>query len=635
MSLTIRRVAVPSLLVLGVLLAAGPAVAQTPCFDPGGSRQAVYYAGPSNDISCVVDFATGQSRSVIVGGQGTNFNGLSVLFEGEGSGGGLSIVVGSSTQSGDIEVFDCDAAGEQCALRGVAALFSQVKGVALDTFGNIAAVNGSRILYAPRCTKGDPGCPASGYGANHGPLVVPGLSQLVDVRFVSNAIASVDGALYNPGDVLVLGPGQLRAYKASELAAGALATSTLVANLPPGTTGTGLALFPKSGEVLVTTNGGRVLVISRQGAVQTPDFVTGIGQGVSAAIGNNAPTGDDPANGAEVFITANSNGRVIRYVAQRSSGTLVANPGVPAQVVSTGNPPYGIGNATLTDAAWTSAGSNVHVNPAVGYDLTFEKVNTSGFSASRTYLIEQSQVPGGVLQGSLVGLPDAFTRTIPDYVGCFPRCVGTGCIPSGCFYLVSVAETSADVFGATQQHHFDETPFGIHADCDDEPQPRLFHATDDDDAPIAEGDSFTDITTGCGSHIGRGGQFSLFLTGSDGRSFSDIVNDKFAHLASSLNGTNVSLGGLAPFIKKNTKGSLSRDLDKATAAWGRGNVAQAQSYLASMVATVKANLSSFSRCSGGVCRNSPGEIIARAESASFMVCQAGGGLAAACGRELN
>jgi len=631
MSLTIRRVAPLSLLLLGVLLAARPAAAQTPCFDADGSRLAVYFSSPNNNISCVIDFATGQSRSVIAGGQGTNFKGLAVLFKGVGSGGGLSIVAANSTQTGDIQVFDCDADGEQCAQRGVAAAFSQAKGVALDTFGNIAAVNDSRILYVPRCITGDPLCPASGYGSNHGPLVVPNLGQLVDVRFVSNAIASVTGASYNPGDVLVLGPGQLRAVKASALAAGALATSTLVANLPAGTSGKGLALFPKTGEALVTTNEGRVLVISRQGAVQNPDFVAGIGQGVSAAIGNNAPTGDDPASGAEVFLTANSSGRVIRYLAKRSGGKLVADPAAPAQVIATGNPPYGVGNATLTDAAWTSAGSNVLVNPAVGYDLTFEKVNTSGFSATRSYLIEQGQVPGGVLHGSLVGLPDGFTRTIPSYVGCFPRNVG----PAGCYYLVSVAETSADVFGATQQHHFDETPFGLQADCEVLPQPRLFHATDDDDPAVTEGASFADITAGCGSHIGRGGQFSLFLTGWDSRSLAQIVDDKLANLTSSLNGTDLAHGGLAPFIKKNTKGALSRDLDKAIAAWNSGDEAEAQSRLAAMVATVKSSLSSFSRCSGNVCRNSPGEIIARAESASFMVCQAGGGTAHDCGRELN
>ncbi len=238
-----------------------------------------------------------------------------------------------------------------------------------------------------------------------------------------------------------------------------------------------------------------------------------------------------------------------------------------------------------------------------------------------------------MLQGSLVGLPDGFSRTIPSYVGCFTRNVG----PVGlCYYLVSVAETSADVFGATQQHHFDEAPFGLSwptaRSC---PSRRLFQATDDDDPAVSEGPIFADITAGCGSHIGRGGQFSLFLTGWDSRPLAQIVDDKFANFASSLNGTNVLTGGLAPFIKKNTKGSLSRDLDRAITAWNSGDEAAAQSYLAAMVATVKSSLSSFSRCSGGVCRNSPGEIIARAESASFMVCQAGGGTAHDCGRELN
>ena len=244
-------------------------------------------------------------------------------------------------------------------------------------------------------------------------------------------------------------------------------------------------------------------------------------------------------------------------------------------------------------------------------------------------------MPGGVLQGSLVGLPDGFSRTIPSYVGCFTRSVG----PVGlCYYLVSVAETSADVFGATQQHHFEEDAVrALQAGpCEGNPQqPRLFHATDDDDPAVIEGDELRDITAGCGSHIGRGGQFSLFLTGSDSRSLAQIVDDKLANLASSLNGTDLAHGGLAPFIKKNTKGSLSRDLDRAISAWSSGDEAAAQSFLAAMVATVKSSLSSFSRCSGSVCRNSPGEIIARAESASFMVCQAGGGTAHDCGRELN
>ena len=134
MSSTIRRTASLSFLLVSAFLAAGSAAAQTPCFDPESSRLAVYYSSPNNNISCVIDFATGQSRSVIAGGQGTNFKGLAVLFKGVGSGGGLSIVAANSTQTGDIQVFDCDDVGEQCVPRGVAAAFSQAKGVALDTF---------------------------------------------------------------------------------------------------------------------------------------------------------------------------------------------------------------------------------------------------------------------------------------------------------------------------------------------------------------------------------------------------------------------------------------------------------------------------------------------------------------------
>ena len=64
----------------------------------------------------------------------------------------------------------------------------------------------------------------------------------------------------------------------------------------------------------------------------------------------------------------------------------------------------------------------------------------------------------------------------------------------------------------------------------------MFQATDDNDAPILEGKSFVDITTGCNSHIGRGGQFSMFLTGWDERGRVDIVDEKLANLTSAIIG---------------------------------------------------------------------------------------------------
>ena len=77
----ILRASSSALALLAVVLVARPGFAQTPCFDPGSSRQAVSFASPNSDISCVIDFATGQTRSVVAGGQGTNFKGLAVLFK--------------------------------------------------------------------------------------------------------------------------------------------------------------------------------------------------------------------------------------------------------------------------------------------------------------------------------------------------------------------------------------------------------------------------------------------------------------------------------------------------------------------------------------------------------------------------
>jgi len=631
LTVPIRRTLAALATSVALLMAAGEATAQV-CFDPTSSRQAVYFTGPDNDISCVLDFETGSSRQVANSG-GSLFKGIYVLYEGEGA--GLSLVAASSTQGGDIQVFGCDANGESCAKRGVAAVFSQVSGVALDTYGNLAAVNNSRILYAPRCTPGDTSCasqgfdPAAGYGAVVGPLAVPGMSQLVDVRFVSNAIetSTLAGAKYQPGDVLVLGPSEVRALHASDLAGGSLGSPVLVASLPGGYQATGFALFPKTGELLVTTNQGRILVYDRTGTSQGPDFVSSTGgQAVNAAIGNTNPTSPDPASSSEVFITATNNGRVIKYTATRQGGALVAATG-SAQMVTTGNPPYGVGNATLTDAAWTGTGAGVTVVPAVGHELTFNNVSTPGFSESRVYLIEKTAGWTGAITGDMVGLPSTFSRSVPSHIECIPRTGG------GCYYLVYVAESTAGFFGSTQKHVIEDEEFGLTATCGavfDE-QPRLFYAPDDPQTEIVEGglltpaadrQGFIDISTGCGSHIGRGAQFSLFLSGRDLRAVSEIATAKLAALQLALTATDATQGGLAPFVPKKIRKTLTNAISKAISADAKGDVAGARSYLASIVSTVQENVSGFPATAGGVTRNAAGEIIARAESAGFTVCGA-------------
>ena len=160
----------------------------------------------------------------------------------------------------------------------------------------------------------------------------------------------------------------------------------------------------------------------------------------------------------------------------------------------------------------------------------------------------------------------------------------------------SSADTGADVFGGTQQHHFEEDPFGFSTTCYEpsgpdagQPfnspdllgynaalqtsQPRVFQATDDNDAPILEGKSFVDITTGCNSHIGRGGQFSMFLTGWDERGRVDIVDEKLANLTSAIIESTPVNGGVAPYISDSIKSALRTKIGAVRGAWKVDRVA--------------------------------------------------------------
>jgi len=641
MSPKLGRRSLLALASLGIALTeVRPAAAQSQCFG-GGLRPAVYFTTPDNDVSCVL-FSTGETRRVINDATGALFKGVHALFEGDGA--GVSLVVASSTQGGDIQVYGCNAAGELCSLRGQAAILKDAIGVALDTFGNLAAVSGGEILYARRCTPGGGACdgvsPTSGYDAPTTPVAVSPPSQLLDVRFVSNAVEQLDeescptaspqaAPKYQPGDVLVLASDRVGVLDNGQ------ASLKNTIPLAPGFSASGFALFPKTGELLVATTQGTLLVYNRCGE-RLADFASPGGQLVGVAVGNTNPGGADPASGSEAYVTAKSSNRVLRYVAARQGPNLV---GGSPQTVGVTNPPQGVANASLTDSAWTPPGVNSLVNPAVGHDIVFANVGPDGgFSQSRVYLIKESALAltAGTITASMVGLPSTFTgRQVPGTVHCFDHSDGN------CYFAVYVADTSVSVFGTTQEHELHEEVLGFkETDCNGvlTPQPRLFRATDQNDPAIVEGSSFADVTTGCNSHIGRGGEFSIFLTGHDERSMLTIANEKLASLKTALTRTDPATGGLSPYIKKATQKTLSRDLDKAIAAFGRSNETSARSYLDSMVATVMGNPGSFwacpnnspPSCAAPTRRNAPGEIISRAESANFMICQSGGDPVSVC-----
>jgi hypothetical protein len=149
-------------------------------------------------------------------------------------------------------------------------------------------------------------------------------------------------------------------------------------------------------------------------------------------------------------------------------------------------------------------------------------------------------------------------------------------------------------------------------------QPRTFYGTDADDPAIVEGAALTDISTGCASNIGRGGQTSVIVTGWDDRDPSDTAAEKLALLGAALGGKDPKQGGLAPYVSKKTLKKLSKELNDAVKAFGRGKTAKAMEELQEFVDIVRCHPGDFDNSA----RNVSGELVARGDSALFMVCGA-------------
>jgi hypothetical protein len=446
-------------------------------------------------------------------------------------------------------------------------------------------------------------------------------------------------------DVIVLAakPAKLLRYAAAAVKArvegGAEPTPSAVPGSLGADTPSGLALFP-TGEIFVVTRQGSVLVVS--GGVSNVFTALG-GAGAQVATSVEGGAAQDPVASGRVLVTGN--GQVLSFGLARVAGQLVASPSAPDGSVGA-NVPFGVADASLGGAVYTPASAGpLVVHLPGGHEVTFEKLNTGGLTQGNYYVVPESTVRSAPATGSC-GYGEALTlegvtRCVPSYVRGYPlggsTCQKNG---AGCYYLIFVADTGANLFGSTQQHHFEEDEFGFTTNCygagpyfpPDPKQPRTFHGTDANDAPVIEGEDVFDISSGCGSHIGRGGQFSVFVTGWDSRSVQSVTTDKLIHLQSALVGTNALVGGLAPYInpyllgnstKRNT---LANDIYLARQAWSCGDKEKTIANLDSFIARIKAALpvaGKFTECPVGLpCRNAPGELVARAESAAFLACGA-------------
>jgi hypothetical protein len=599
------------------------------------ATQSVYFTGPSNQIS-KINFDTGAITPVVTD-SGTNFKGLVVRSDAAVQ----RLIVANSTQGGDIRIYNSDGTDGATIVP-----FPSAEGLALATSGDLFAVNadpgGADVLVlVPRDTTCDTapsaGCRPGGYRDAIVLDQIQGVDLLADVRWAPTA---QEGWLYGAGDVLVLvnRPAALLRYTRDFVTRKRLGEAPDPADHSPytvavdfaGTAPTGLALTP-SGQILVSTQQGRVLRFGPAASscdAGTCDFVSSVGgSAVGIAVGLQKATSTSPGL-PEAFVTVHNGGSVNRYKIN-ADGT-----GSPDGAVSA-NSPSGVGNASLTDAIFTpTSNTPVTILPNGIQELTFEKVTKAGVTTSRVFLIpdpigatrvrtlsELMTLNGGSL--ATLGMPD---RKIPAYVKPFSR-AGTPTL------VLVVVASGAESIGATQEHHIEEEALGFDTTCgatvDLPDQPRTFYATDADDPAIIEGTSFTDISSGCGSNIGRGGQTSAILTAADTRTNGEVASAKLSTLQSVI--SSKSAGSLASFIGGAAKNKLSGYLKTAVKLLGT-NPQGSIDNLESFVSYVECNPGSFKNNT----RNVSGELVARARSTQFIACETiAGKTVTECNRKLE
>ncbi len=614
------------------------ALSAAPVLLAASARETVYFTTPFGKISRA-NFATSSSQTAVTD-FGTIFNGLVVRYDGNDV---VTLLAANDTLNGDVRAYRCASPTGSCEKLGTVFSLKKAQGVALDTFGNLYAVNSQlkgadQLVFAarkPSCpTTTGTELPAGCFPGGYGPAVVidsqvDGVTEVADVE--------VEAAT---GDVIVLAskPAKLLRYLAADVKTrvGGGVTEpapTVVPGSFAGHTPSGLALFP-TGEIFVVTCQGKVLVFS--GGVSNI-FTTIDGPGSRIAIGVEGGAAQDPVASGRVLVTGIA--QVLSFGIARVDGQLVASPAMPDANVWT-ILPFGVADASLGGSVYTPASAGpLVVQLPLGHEVTFEKINTGGLTQGSYQVIGERSVRGAATascpEGSLT--LEGVTRCIPSHVRGYPLAPAASCDPSDttkpdCYYLVFVADTGANLFGGTQQHHFEEDEFGFTTNCylpspyfpPDPKQPRVFHGTDANDPVVVEGEDVFDITSGCGSHIGRGGQFSMFVTGWDALSPSTIATQKLDSLRSALLGTNAYVGGLAPYITDSKlKSKLAYYLNQAQQAWDCHNKELTVSYLDSFVAKIQSSLVGFTECPGSLpCRNAPGELAARADSAAFMACGA-------------
>src|SRR6185436_3617411 len=338
------------------------------------ARETVYFTTPNNKISRA-DLASGSSQTA-VSDNGANFNGLAARYDGNDV---VTLLAANGSGGGDVRAYRCASPTAACEKLGTVFSLKKAQGVALDTFGNLYAVNshnggGDQLVFAarkPGCpTNTGTGLPAGCFPGGYGPLQVidgqvDGASELADVEVEAGS-----------GDVIVLAskPARLLRYAAGDVEDrvendGSEPVPASVPGSFAGQTPSGFALFA-TGEIFVVTSQGTVRVFN--GAASNV-FATLNGGGAQIAIGVEGGAQADPVADGRVLVSVKGSNQVQSFGIQRQlSGALVASPSLPDATVPA-NVPFGIADASLSGAVYTpqSLAKPVTIHLPTGHEVIF------------------------------------------------------------------------------------------------------------------------------------------------------------------------------------------------------------------------------------------------------------------------
>lgn len=523
-------------------------------------------------------------------------------------------------------------------------------GMSLDPAGNIFVANSGQGNSAGRSEfwviardadcPGGPGCAAGGYRAPLG-LIDPDVQ--IFTRFAGDPVAldaeqlpeslvapATSGVL-SAGDVLVLtNPGALIRYRSADvrgflqaLASGvtpapltpetvihpAGASVPLQNQFPAGGEPNGMAFGPR-GELLVVMSDGRILIYGSDGNRRSD----GAGGFVNFASGG----GNDDFKIAvglqdaeyRAFVTQQARGELQRY-AFAADGT-----GVLDAVVGGFQSPVGV-DVTNSSTVPAPEGTDVIVEPTTVMSSRIERVTRAGLVNGRVSTFadpRESEVPTPpdqplhrplLLSELRADLPPI---EIPAWARAFPLDDPNNGTPT---FILIESDSNAAVAGVLDHLALQEPLLGYEVNCADPDltrQPYLFWAPDANDDPIFEGDTFIDITTGCGSIRGISWNYSYFLAGVRvTKPLPELLQDKLTGLRGVITG--------ATCIQSQVSRKLTRQIDAAEREFSRGRYAKAAAALLEIQNIVVSSPQGFSSCDA----NTAGEIRSRVQSALYVL----------------